>query len=220
MKVIIFDMDGVLIDSEPAYLEMNLKLFSEFGIEMNDKNYKALVGMPSLEMWTMLKQKYDLKKNVEQIIQLEKGRMYDILNSDLISGPINGVINLLNRLKSDDYRLSVASSSAGRNVELVLNKLNLSEYFEYVISGEEVINGKPAPDIFLKVAGYFNRLPHECFVIEDSTNGIAAAKSAGMHCLGFSNNNSNLQDLTGADIIINGFDGEDSELIFGYINKH
>ncbi len=220
MKVIIFDMDGVLIDSEPAYLEMNLKFFTEFGIEMDDENYKALVGMPSLQMWTMLKEKYNLHDDVEDIIQVERKRMYDILNSQLIPGPMKGVIGLLNRLRSEDHRLGVASSSAGSNIELVLNRLNLSEYFEYIISGEEVVNGKPSPDIFLKVAAYFNQPVNKCFVLEDSTNGVTAAKSAGMYCLGFKNDNTNQQDLSDADLIINRFDKENSDRILEFINNH
>jgi len=218
-KVIIFDMDGVLIDSEPAYLEMNLNFFSEFGSEMDNENYKALVGMPSLQMWMMLKQKYDLQDDVKDIIQLEQERMYNILNSDLIPGPIDGVIPLLNKLKSENHKLSVASSSAKRNIELVLNRLNLSEYFEYIISGEEVTNGKPAPDIFLKVATYFNQPSHKCFVIEDSTNGVKAAKSAGMQCIGFKNNETNLQDLSVADLIINNFDKDNSNRIIEFIKN-
>ncbi|MEO8664494.1 MAG: HAD family phosphatase [Ignavibacteria bacterium] len=220
MKVIIFDMDGVLIDSEPAYLEMNLKMFSEYGIGMDDENYKALVGMPSLPMWTMLKEKYDLKNEVTDIIQREKGRMYDILNSELIPGPMDGVVDLLERLASEGFKLSVASSSAKSNIELILNRLNLSKYFSYVISGEEVINGKPAPDIFLKVADHFTQPADKCFVIEDSANGVAAANSAGMLCIGFKNNGSNEQDISKADLIINNFDKNNSDTIIQFINSN
>ena len=80
-KLIIFDMDGVLIDSEPAYLEMNKKLFTQYGIAMDDENYNALVGMPSLPMWTMLKEKYNLKNEVSEFIGLEAQRMIEILET-------------------------------------------------------------------------------------------------------------------------------------------
>ena len=98
-KVVIFDMDGVLIDSEPAYLEMNKKLFKEFGIEMDEEDYKALVGLPSLPMWTMLKDKYDLKNDISDFMLLEKKRMHEILDSDLISKPIDGIYELLESLR-------------------------------------------------------------------------------------------------------------------------
>ena len=217
-KVVIFDMDGVLIDSEPAYLEMNKKLFVEFGIEMDDENYKALVGLPSLPMWKMLKEKYNLKNEVSNFMQLEKKRMNEILDSEIISEPVEGIVQLLNLLKEKNYHLSVASSSAKENINFVLKKLNLNHYFDFVISGEEVINGKPAPDIFLKVSEKFNADSKNCYVIEDSTNGIAAAKSADMKSIGYTNNDSNKQDLSGADLIIKKFDKEGISKIINFIN--
>lgn len=218
-KVIIFDMDGVLIDSEPAYLEMNKKLFTQYGIAMDNENYNALVGMPSMPMWTMLKEKYDLKNEISEFLELEKQRMNEILDSELITKPIDGIVNLLDQLKQKNYNLSVASSSAKANISFVLEKLNLKKYFDFVISGEEVLNGKPAPDIFLKVAERFNIESGNCIVIEDSTNGVKAAVSAGMKSVGFKNNNSNLQDLTGADVVVQSFEGEDLKKIIEMIKK-
>ncbi|MEO8210513.1 MAG: HAD family phosphatase [bacterium] len=219
-KVIIFDMDGVLIDSEPVYLEMNKKLFVEFGIEMDDENYKALVGLPSLPMWTMLRKKYNLKNEVSDFIDLEKRRMHEILDSEKISKPIEGVNDLIKLLKEKNYKLSVASSSAKANINYVLEKLNLTQYFDFVISGEEVINGKPAPDIFLRVAHNFNLGPERCYVIEDSANGIMGANSAGMGSIGFSNNDSNFQDLSESDLVIKNFDKEGINKLIGFINKY
>lgn len=218
-KVIIFDMDGVLIDSEPAYHKMNKKLFSEFGIEMDEENYKALVGLPSLPMWTMLKEKYNLKNEISEFMNLEKRRMIEILDSELISKPMHGVNDLLKIFKDKKYKLSVASSSAKANINFVLNKLNLNHYFDFVISGEEVVNGKPAPDIFLRAAEKLNASPEKCFVIEDSKNGIAGANSAGMKSIGFTNNNSNPQDLSNADLIINNFNTESNFRILKFINE-
>jgi len=212
-------MDGVLIDSEPAYLEMNKKLFAHFGIEMDDENYNALVGMPSLPMWAMLKEKYDLKNEISDFIELEKRRMIEILDSELITKPISGIESLLVQLKEKNYILSVASSSAKANINFVLEKLFLERYFDFVVSGEEVLNGKPAPDIFLKVAERFNVESRNCIVIEDSTNGVKAAVSAGMKSVGFKNNNSNFQDLTEADIIVQSFEGENLKKIIELIDK-
>ncbi|MDQ3021441.1 MAG: HAD family phosphatase [Bacteroidota bacterium] len=217
-KIIIFDMDGVLIDSEPSYLEMNKKLFAEFGIEMDDENYKALVGLPSMPMWTMLKKKYDLKNEVSDFMDLEKRRMHEILDSEKISKPVEGIISILKSLKEKNYKLSVASSSAKANINFVLKKLNLNEYFDFIISGEEVVNGKPAPDIFLRVAEKFNMEPKNCFVIEDSANGIRAANLAGMQSIGFSNNESNKQDLSDADLTIKTFDQKNINRIIKFIN--
>ncbi|MEO6694539.1 MAG: HAD family phosphatase [Ignavibacteria bacterium] len=219
-KAIIFDMDGVLIDSEPAYLEMNKKLFKQFGIVMDDEDYNALVGMPSLPMWTMLKEKYDLKNEVSDFLNMEKNRMNEILDSNLITEPVKGILSLLELLKKKNYKLSVASSSAKENINFVLEKLSLGVYFDFVISGEEVKNGKPAPDIFLKVAEEFSINNSKCFVIEDSNNGVKAAGGAGMKSIGFKNNNTNLQDLDDADIIVQNFVGEDLQKILNFIGKN
>ncbi len=217
-KAVIFDMDGVLIDSEPAYLEMNKKLFSEFGIEMDDENYKALVGLPSLPMWKMLKKKYNLKNDVSDFMQMERRRMHEILDSDLITKPMDGIYYLLESLKERNIKLSVASSSAKENVNFVLSKLNLNKYFNFIISGEEVVNGKPAPDIFLRSAEELKTVPGSCYVIEDSANGITAALSAGMTAVGFSNDGANQQDLSGADFILENFDWENRDKLLRLIN--
>ncbi len=219
-KAVIFDMDGVLIDSEPVYLVMNRKMFSEFGIEMDDENYKTLVGLPSLPMWKMLKEKYKLTNEVSEFIALEKKRMNEVLGSELLSKPIEGVTNFLESLKDREFKLSVASSSAKENVTFVLNRLDLNKYFDFVISGEEVRNGKPAPDIFLEAARKLETYAEKCFVIEDSTNGIRAAKSAGMYGIGFTNQNTNEQDLSGADLIINDFSRESTDKVTGFINEN
>lgn len=218
-KVIIFDMDGVLIDSEPAYLEMNKKLFTQFGIQMDDENYSALVGMPSLPMWTMLKKKYNLKNEISEFLGLEKQRMSEVLDSDIINEPIKGIVHLLDHLEKEQHKLCVASSSANDNINFVLRKLELKKYFDYVISGEDVINGKPEPDIFLKAAENFKAKVSDCIVIEDSTNGIKAAAAAGMKCIGFKNKDTNMQNLSEADLIVQSFEAEDLETIIKFIKN-
>ena len=218
-KAVIFDMDGVLIDSEPAYLEMNKKLFADFGIKMDEENYKALVGLPSIPMWTMLKKKYDLKNEVNDFLMIEKKRMHEILDSDIISTPVEGVTDLLGTLREKNIKLSIASSSAKENVNFILSKLNLTGYFDFIISGEEVKNGKPSPDIFLAVSGKFRISPEKCYVIEDSTNGIMAARTAGMNCIGFTNNDSNSQDLSGSDFVLKNFSKNNRNLLINYICK-
>lgn len=219
-KIIIFDMDGVLIDSEPAYEEMNKKLFHDLGIRMDDSGYKNLVGMSSFKMWSMLKENFNLKHEVEELIILEKNRMFEILNSDKIKEPVKGIKELIGEFKKKNYTLCVASSSAKENIELVLNKHGLQKYFDYVVSGEEVKHGKPAPDIFLNAAKKFNANVSDCFVIEDSANGLTASKAAGMKCIGFKNNGTNPQNLNNADIIVDNFDVENTNLILEFIHSN
>ncbi|HQY52589.1 MAG TPA: HAD family hydrolase [Ignavibacteria bacterium] len=218
-KVIIFDMDGVLIDSEPAYKTMNMAHFSSLGFKMNEEEYNGYVGMSSLKMWSKIKSNYGLNENVEDLMASEKERMYKVLNSDLISEPIEGIKELIDSFLKRNYRLCVASSSPKDNIKLVLKRHNLEMYFDFIVSGEEVTNGKPMPDIFLKAADHFQLSPDNCFVIEDSSNGVTAAKAAGMKCIGFRNVNSGNQDISKADLIINSFSKTEINNVLKFLYK-
>lgn len=212
-------MDGVLIDSEPAYLEMNLKLFKKLGIDIKEDEYKKFVGMDSRKMWTEIKNKFDLEQSADELRLTEKKLMKDVLMSDAVSDTIEGVHELLSEFKNNKFKLSLASSSSRENIEVVVNKLKLFGHFDFIISGDEVKNGKPEPDIFLTVSDKFNLPANKCIVIEDSHNGVRAARKAGMHCIGFKNNDSGNQDLSEADLIVNSFTGSDYFKIINFINS-
>ena len=109
---------------------------------------------------------------------------------------LDGIRKLLDELKSCGIKIGLASSSSKEFIELILNKLGVIEYFEVIISGEDVQKSKPAPDIFQKAAEALNVEPSNCLVIEDSGHGVKAAKLAEMKCIGFNNPNSGKQDLS------------------------
>lgn len=212
-------MDGVLIDSEPLYVEMNGELFGELGISMDPSEYHQFVGMSSPLMWTMIREKFSLSQSATELMNMEKARIHNLLSSDRISAPISGVENLLESLKQSGIVMCVASSSARKNVETVLQKLDIAQYFNAVVCGEDIDNGKPAPDIFLKASSLVN-LPAECcVVIEDSYNGLCGAKAAGMRCIGYAGDNESKQDLSGADLIIRSFHEEDIERVIQFIGE-
>ncbi|MBS1517888.1 MAG: HAD family phosphatase [Bacteroidetes bacterium] len=212
-------MDGVLIDSEPAYRKMNMEHFSELGFEMSEEEYNGFVGMSSFRMWDRIKSDYDLEHSVEELMESEKMRMYSVLSSDMISTPVSGINELILSFERSNFRLSVASSSPRDNIQLVLNKHGLNIHFDYIISGEEVLNGKPAPDIFLKTAEHFKVKPDSCYVIEDSANGVKAAKSAGMNCIAYINPNSGNQDVSDADLSVESFSDEEIIKILTFIKN-
>jgi len=115
------------------------------------------------------------------------------------------VRNLLNEIKYSELKLALGSSSPKKLINEVISNFDLGNYFKIVRSGENVENGKPAPDLFLKISEELEIKPENILVIEDSHNGVKAAKKAGMNCIGFSNNNSGNQDLSIADLIIEDF---------------
>jgi HAD superfamily hydrolase (TIGR01509 family) len=206
-RLVIFDMDGVLLNSEKLYLEMNQHWFKEIGVNLPIEKHQTFVGISAKKMWHYLKEENNLSESVETYIELEKELKNKTLRtSELV--PTQGVVHFLEFLKKNNCTLAIASSGLLKNIELILSKLNMVDYFDLIVSGEQVAKGKPEPDIFLKVSTHFKQHPEKCIVIEDSANGVKAAKSAGMYCVGYYNPDSGNQDLSTSDLIIDSFADE------------
>jgi len=201
MKAVIFDMDGVIIDSEPIHFEVDLQTIGELGGNISKEGLEKYVGTTNEYMYTDIKQKFNISKSLDEIIsykvELTKKRIIE-----LELEPIEGIRELLKELKRKNINTAIASSSPRDFIELVVSKFKIENYIEYIISGEEVDNGKPDPAIYIETAKKLRLSPEECTVIEDSRNGVLAAKAAGMRCIGFQNVNSGNQDLSNADIIV------------------
>ncbi len=213
ITTIIFDMDGVIIDSEPIYFRVILKMFREMGIGMTEEELTNFVGRSDL--WETIKQEYDANFDVDEINREEQRRFLAYLNNHFDGGPIDGVEELLRSLNEKNYKLALASSSRVENINTVLNKLNLERYFPLRISGADLETSKPHPEIFLKAAEMAGAQPEQCLVIEDSKNGVMGAKAAGMLCIGYKNPNSGNQDLSAADRIISSYSEFDWEMLNG-----
>ncbi len=212
MKAIIFDMDGVIIDSEPLHLELERELLEELGGKITPEEHQKFVGTTDYYMWSTFKNKFNIKNSIEEMIAIKKERFLQNIHK------INLVDNFeefMLTVHKEGYLLGLASSNNRKTVDSIIKKFNLDKYFEFIISGEEVSKGKPNPEIFLTAANKMNVKPHECLVIEDATNGVKAAKSAGMKCIGLKNPNSGDQDLSQADLIVDNF----SELTLDTIKK-
>ncbi|GBF50445.1 HAD-superfamily hydrolase, subfamily IA, variant 3 [Leptospira ryugenii] len=197
-------MDGVILDSEKIYLDMNQKWFHELGFHLPIQIHQNYIGISASIFWNFLKSEFKLKEDVQHYIELEKELKFKTL-SRLDLKPTDYLVDFLNFLKVKNCKIALASSSLRKNINLILSKLDVTGYFDFIISGEEVAFGKPNPDIFLKVSEFFNCSTSNCIVMEDSTNGIKAAKAANMFCVGYYNPNSGNQDLSQADLIINNF---------------
>ncbi len=213
-KIVIFDMDGVLLDSEPIYIAMNMKFFKELGAEISLQEYDGFIGVSATKMWTYVKEKAKLAPTVEELKETERELKYKTLKETALT-PTAGIVPFLDRLQGAGFTLAIASSGLKKNVHLILAKLGLENYFNLVVTGEDVERGKPEPDIFLKVAGHYGRPVEDCVVIEDSTNGVAAAKAAGMACLAYFNPHSGQQNLSRADHIFDRFDDQKLYGMFG-----
>lgn len=193
-----------MLDSEPYYYRFLNAKFDEFGIEVSQEEYDGFVGLPTRKVWSYLVRTKPLHVDVDTILQKEEEEVNTMFQQADLK-PLPGVVDLLEILISKKVPMNVASSSAKSTIRLIVEKLGMTQYFKFLLSGTEVANGKPHPDIFLRSAELHKLPPEEGIVIEDSHNGVKAAKAAGMTCIGFRNPGSGQQDLSEADIIVSDY---------------
>ena len=205
IKAVIFDMDGVIIDSEPIYFQIQKKVFDKLGFYVSEEEYNTFIGLGVRTMWERLKSTRNLSQSIEELIGFNNRMILDFFKKYGEIKAIPHFREFLNSLLEEGIKVAVASSTSKATIEIILKKLNLLKLFDVIISGEEVKNGKPAPDIFLETALRLKLPSENCIVIEDSKNGVIAAKNARMKCIGFLNPNSGKQDLSKADRVIKCF---------------
>ena len=217
MKAVIFDMDGVIIDSEPLHFRLEKRMFTELGISLTDREHEGFLGTSSHEMFSRLKEKFGLDRSVNDLVNEERRRYLAKLNEESIP-VIPGIPELVSVLSGAGMILAVASSAPHEQIDLVMNESapdgGLGRFFQIRVSGDDVARGKPDPAIFLKTAELLEVAPEDSWVIEDSENGIKAALSAGMSCIAFKNPTSGPQNLSGANHRISRIN-EAFELILG-----
>lgn len=201
MKAVIFDMDGVLIDSEPLHLLTDKSLLKRLNVEVEENYFDKYVGVTNPVMWKEIVTSFNIQRSLQEILNIELSLKLKLLKKGNYL-PMEGVLELLKDLYDHNIPISIASSSSSIFIKEVFKKLKIEKYVQLYISGENIEKSKPEPDIFLKTAELLQVRPEECIVIEDSKNGVIAAKRAGMKCIGFQNVNSGNQDLSKADFIV------------------
>lgn len=181
IKAIIFDMDGVIVDTEKYHEKAYQKVSRRLGFSLTDREVLHFKGVTAPEIFYCLFRKHKIKRDAEKYALL-KDKVYRSYLKNLKALP--GVINFINQLKKVKVKIAIASSGSRLNVNFILKKLRLRRKFNAVVNGDQVKKGKPNPEIFLKAARKMKVKPKECVVIEDSVSGIKAAKRAGMFCIG------------------------------------
>lgn len=204
LKSIIFDMDGVLVNSEPVHYRAYLMALEPWGKTFSYEEYKTYIGTTNAVILDGLIEKFKLPLTREEFNERMKEKKAYLYERDGYPG-IDGVPEMLACLKEAGYSLAVASCSPYENIIRATKALGIHGYFDVLVSGESVERPKPAPDVFLKAAEALGAAPEDCLVVEDSCNGVRAAKRAGMACLGFVNPDSGGQDLSCADRLTDSF---------------
>jgi HAD superfamily hydrolase (TIGR01509 family) len=206
-------MDGVIIDSEPLHLKMEAQLFKKLGINVSLDEHSSYVGRSSRNMWELILRKNNLLMDIDGLVK-EKNKLYlDYLRSSKDLRAIAGIPELLLELSRNNFKLVLASSSTLEVIKSILEILDLTHFFPFQLSGDDLLYSKPNPGIFMKSAELAQSHPWECVVFEDSKNGVIAAKLAKMKCIGYLNPNSGKQNLEEADLVIKSFNSINVNII-------
>lgn len=205
IKTVIFDMDGVIVDTEPVHKYAYDQHFIELGIDVSEEMYASFTGNSTRNVFQKLKSHFDLTHEVEDLILRKRHLFNDAFDTKPDLELIEGVLDLIKELHANGIQLILASSASNSTINRVFNRFDLNQYFTHKVSGEDFPKSKPDPAIFLHAASLSKAPKEHCVVIEDSTNGIKAAKDAGIYCIGYKSRNSKNQDYSLADQIIEHF---------------
>jgi len=205
IQTVIFDMDGVIVDTEPVHYYAYHKHFKELNINVTDEMYTSFTGNSTRNIFQKLKEQFNLSENVEDLVLRKRHLFNDAFDSKEDLYLIEGVEDLIKDLHANGIQLIVASSASNVTINRVFTRFNLHQYFTHIVSGEDFPKSKPHPAIFLYAASLSIAPKENCIVIEDSTNGIQAAVSAEIFCVGYNSLHSKNQDLSKANVVVQHF---------------
>lgn len=177
-KGVIFDMDGVLVDTGWAHKQSWYDLAEKEGFSMSDEFFSSTFGMQNYQIIPMLLERESTRNEIDRLAEWKEQRYREIVSEQLTLS--EGAKTLLEDLKGNGFLLAVGSSAPRANLDFVLERVQADGYFDACVSGEEVNAGKPAPDTFLKAAEKLSLGPDHCIVVEDAVQGVDAAKAAVM----------------------------------------
>lgn len=198
-EAFIFDMDGVLIDSENFYTRVEQENFRQLGLHISHEEHVTYQGTATDLMWAAIRERHGLQQPVEELVEMTNARVVPYFQSLDAIPAMPGITELLELLHSRRVPLALASSSYPEIIELVLDKTGLRKYFQVVVNSRLAKSSKPHPAIFLLAAEKLGISPERCVVVEDSTNGIRAAQAAGMFCIAYNGPGAEHQDQSAAD---------------------
>lgn len=209
-------MDGVIVDTEVVHRYAYYKQFGELNINVPEEMYTSFTGLSTRNTFQKLKEHFQLEQEVEDLILRKRTIFNDAFDNKEDLALLEGVENLIKDFHRNGMQLIVASSAAKVTIDRVFRRFDLHQYFSHIVSGEDFPFSKPHPAIFEHAASLSVAPKENCIVIEDSTNGVKAAKAAGIFCVGYNSFHSKDQDLSLADVVVNHFGDLNYEIVSKY----
>lgn len=189
-KAVIFDMDGVVIDSEGFWAVAEREIFTSLGATLTDAYCRLTQKMTVTEASAFWFEKYPWKEvSLQEAAERVVTRVMELIQTEACE--IAHIRPFIQQLKSQGFKIGLATNSPERFIPLCLERAGIADLFDAVSSADNEARCKPHPDVYITTAKKLNVLPHECVVIEDSCHGMQAGKSAGMTVIAFTNGNSN-----------------------------
>lgn len=205
LNAVLFDMDGVIVDTEPLHRKAYLKTFDDLKIEVSDEFYSTFTGASTQHVCESLAETFGLEYSWEEIAAMKRKYFKDFFDHDPDFDLIPGVLDLIKDYFQHNIKLVLASSAHMNTINWMFDRFDLEQYFTGKISGASLKESKPNPEIFILAAEMAGEPRANCMVIEDSTNGILAAHRAGIFCAGYRSEHSKMQDYHLADITVDDF---------------
>ena len=200
IKAVIFDMDGVVVDTGLVHNIAEQKILKDIGIDISLEEIRKYAGIAASIWFKEILKKYNKVADAEKLEKKKFKMVYNSLEKNVPFVP--GALELIGLLKKNKIKIALASGSPKDFVNYIVSKSSLNKKFDVVIGLGDYSNSKPDPEIFLLASKEINIKPKDCVVIEDANHGVLAAKKAGMKCIGFVNENSGNQNLSKADLIV------------------
>ncbi len=205
LKAVIFDMDGVIVDSEPLHHKAYQRMFKDVNINVSDALYQSYTGQATLPICQHLQKTFNLSESPEELVAIKRKHFKYLFDNDDSFKLIDGVLELIKDYHNNGLKLVLASSASMPNINRIFTRFKLDQYFVAKLSGADLKASKPHPEIFINAAKASGFEREECIVIEDSTNGIKAANAANIFCVAFDSVHSKNQDYSTANKVITEF---------------
>ena len=216
LKAVLFDMDGVIVDTEPLHRKAYYKMFDDLGIAVSEDLYTSFTGSSTKKVCSTLIEKFGLQDSHEELAAIKRGYFKHFFDTDSDFELLPGVKNLIENYYENGLKLILASSAHMNTINWVFEKFGLEGYFTGKISGADLNESKPHPEIFIVAAEMAGEPKENCMVIEDSTNGIQAAFSAGIFCVAYQSAHSTNQIYDKASLLVSDFSDIEFEKIVKY----